>query len=73
MSALFDDDYPGPRWTYGLTYRHATLGAVPRGAILLSERQHPDYRHGTVDYPRPLTAEECRAFDLTPVAAPPAR
>lgn len=72
---LYDDTYTGPRFTYGLTYRPLVTGAVPQGWILFSDRPHERYRHGTVQYPRELTAEECAAYELTLVGlvVPPRR
>lgn len=64
----YDDTYTGPRWTYGLTYRPVRTGAVPAGWILFSNRPHADYPLGTVDYPRPLTAEEVKGYELREVS-----
>jgi hypothetical protein len=61
---LFDEDYKGPRWTYGLTYRPATGRNIPDGFIIWSNRPHPKYAHGTIDYPRELTQHEVDAFEL---------
>ena len=61
---LFDDTYTGPRWTYGLTYRPLSMASVPKGAIIHSDRAHPAYRHGTVDFPRQLTDEEIAGYEL---------
>ena len=61
---LFDDEYTGPRWRYGLTYRPAAGANVPMGFILMSHRQHPEYTYGTIDYPRALTSHEVQAFQL---------
>jgi hypothetical protein len=70
----YDDEYAGARWTYGLTYRPLSSSNVPRDWILFSDRPHPDFRHGTVQYPRQLTSGEVAAFQLTlvvlDVAAP---
>jgi len=62
---LFDDSYKGPRWTYGLTYRPLTGSHVPEGWIIFSDKKHPDFPFGTVDYPRPLTDHETFNFELT--------
>jgi hypothetical protein len=41
--------------------------SVPPGWILRSDRRHPEYRYGTVDYPRRLTDRERRAYELEEV------
>lgn len=65
---LFDDEYKGPRWTYGLTYRPIGIGAVPRGWIIGSQKDHPSYPNfGTIDYSRELTEKEVRSFELNEV------
>jgi hypothetical protein len=64
---VFDDEYTGPRWTYGLRNRPPMLGAVPRGYIIDSHRPHPDWRHGTLQYPFPLSDRDVDAYELTPV------
>jgi hypothetical protein len=63
----YDDEYAGARWTYGLTYRPLSSSNVPRDWILFSDRPHPDFRHGTVQYSRQLTSGEVAAFQLTPL------
>jgi hypothetical protein len=65
---LYDDTYRGPRYTYGLRYRPLGYAQVPPGWIIRSDRPHPEYPHGTVDYPRPLSPEEARGYELTLVA-----
>lgn len=64
----FDDTYDGPRWTYGLSYRPLAYASVPAGWIIGSNRPHPAYHFGTVQYPRELTAAELDAFELQPVS-----
>jgi hypothetical protein len=64
METLFDDTYTGPRFTYACWYRPPGYAQVPDGWIINSIRPHPDYNHGTVDYPRELTAEEMARFQL---------
>ena len=62
---LFDDDYTGPRYTYGLTYRPLARFAVPDGWVIDSSRPHSDYpTFGVVDYPRPLTEQELYRYDM---------
>ena len=62
---FFDDEYEGPRWRYGMTFRPLMIGAQPRDFIIQSDRKHPNFRHGTVDYPRLLTDKEIYDFELT--------
>jgi len=64
---LFDDTYSGERWTYGVQYRPITGGGVPQGWIIFSDRPHPDFKFGTVDYPAPLTEHQARQADLVAV------
>lgn len=63
---IWDVDYTGPRWTYGLTWRSIRNGGVPDGFIIYSHRAaNAPFRFGVVDYPRPLTDEEIEAYHLT--------
>lgn len=65
---LYDDEYTGPRWRYALLHRpHWTIGAYPDGSLIWSERTHDDYPFGTVDFPRQLTPDEVRNYQLEPV------
>lgn len=64
---LFEQDYTGPRWRYGLTYRPLASWNVPDGWIVGSDRPHPEYPHGTVDYPARLGLGEVTAYELTPL------
>ena len=73
METLFDDTYTGPRWTYGLTYRPLASAQVPDGWILWSERNHPDFPHGTADYPFELSDRQVKSFELNFIEAKPAR
>jgi hypothetical protein len=74
MSApvIYDDEYTGPRWTYGLRYRPLGTGAVPAGWIVGSLREPTSrparFPHGTVDYPRELTGAEVAGYELTRVS-----
>ena len=61
---IFDEDYTGKRYTYGLVYRPLQIGAQPKGYIIGSLREHPDYRHGTIQYPQPLTSKELQSYEL---------
>lgn len=67
---IFDDEYTGPRFTYGCAYRPAIGANIPRGSILFSGRPHPGYAHGTIDYPEALDAATAERFDLTDLSAP---
>lgn len=62
---LFSDTYQGPRWTYGLTYRPVASAHLPKGWIVFSARKHPDFAHGTVDFPKQLTETEISGFQLS--------
>src|SRR5207245_5484967 len=66
---IWSDEYIGDRWTYGLTYRPLIAGVanVPAGWLLGSDRPHPSFPFGTVQFPRPLTEREVQAFELTEV------
>lgn len=62
---LWDNEYTGPRWRYGITLRPVNAYTIPHGFILQSGRLHPDYRSfGTIDYPRELDVDECARHDL---------
>lgn len=67
---LFDDTYQGKRWTYGLRYRPAGYANIPDGWIISSDKPRTDYPHGSIDYPRELTAEEVEAFQLELIPGP---
>ena len=64
---VFDEDYTGPRYTYGMIYRPLQIGAQPKGYIIGSLREHPDYRHGTIQYPRQLSEDEIKSYELEEV------
>lgn len=61
---IFSDTYQGPRWTYGGYNRPLGYATIPDGQIIGSNQPHPDYRHGTIDYPRELSAKEIYAYEL---------
>lgn len=63
-ATVWDDDYTGNRWKYGLSSRPFSTFSAPEGYILKSVRPHPDYRFGTVDYTRKLTPEEEKHFSM---------
>lgn len=64
-SPIYDDEYNGPRWRYGLNYRPANYGAVPNGYIVFSDRPDQRFNFGTLDYPTQLREEEVRGYELT--------
>ena len=67
---VFDDDFTGPRWQYGLMNRPPGGGAVPRGFIIGSHRPNsPKFRHGTLEYPFALTDHDRDAYELTFIPA----
>ena len=61
---LFDDEYFGPRYRYGLHSRPLSPGAVPKGFIIHSDRPSDDFRHGTLDYPTKLPDDQAANFEL---------
>lgn len=68
MKTLFDNEYAGPRFTYGMTLRSASIGTVPDGRIIDSTKSSPDFSvFGTIDYPRKLTENELYLFELVKV------
>lgn len=67
MKPIFDDEYTGPRYTYGLRNRPAGYAQVPPGWIIESNRKDPRFNFGTIDYPTELTPEQVYSFELTPV------
>lgn len=62
---LYDDTYRGLRYRYGLQYRPVGAG-TPAGWVTFSDRPSDDPRcpFGTLDYPRELTPDEVKAFQL---------
>lgn len=67
---IWDDEYTGPRWKYGLSYRPVGYAQVPSGWIIKSNRPHAEFRFGTVDWPRELTDLEREHAELTLVSTP---
>jgi hypothetical protein len=65
-----DDTSAGARWTYGRTSRPLGHVRVPAGRTLGSDRPHPRYRFGTVDYSAPLSPEQADRFELELVRGP---
>lgn len=64
---VYDEEYEGSRWTYGLMHRPLQYSNVPDGWIIFSERQHADFAFGTVDYPFELDARTISSYQLTVV------
>ena len=65
----YDDIYTGVRWRYGLQYRPVSFGNVPKGWLVWSDREHPDYLHGTVDYPFEIPTATAEQMDMVPLGA----
>lgn len=61
---IYDDEYDGPRWRYGLTYRPPSGSSLPSGWIIWSDRKSSKFAHGTIEYPRELTPQEIAAYEL---------
>jgi hypothetical protein len=61
---IYDDEYTGPRFVYGLQNRPPSVGAVPRGFIIGSHRPAEGFRHGTLDYTVRMTEEEAAGYEL---------
>ena len=66
---IFDEEYTGPRFTYGFRNRPPGIGCQPDGFIAGSDRDHPSYRWGTRQWPRPLTEAEVYSYELELVEA----
>lgn len=65
---IFDDEYAGPRYRYGMTYRPPGLSGIPGGFIVGSEMPHPSFRFGTIDYPFRLDDRVVAQMELTEVS-----
>ena len=64
---VFDDDYKGERFTYGLQYRPFDLGSIPRGFIigtLDQDNNERPHQFGTIQYPFELTDQQVKSFEL---------
>lgn len=65
IKIVYDEDYKGPRYRYGMRNRPLQIGAQPKGWIIGSDKPHPDFKNfGTIDYPFPLTKEELYSYEL---------
>jgi len=62
--AIFDDEYTGPRFRYGLQNRPIGGANIPAGWIIWSDRKDPAYRHGTVDYPAMIPQQTADNYEL---------
>ena len=65
MTIEYDDTYTGIRFTYGLNYRPLAQSQVPDGWIIWSDKEHKDFKFGTVDYPFEIPADKIKSFELT--------
>ena len=68
IPTIFDDEYQGQRFTYGLNYRPLDFASVPRGYIIGSAKENSAFKFGTIDYPFELTSDLVAGFELTAVA-----
>ena len=64
---VFDEEYFGYRWRYGLDHRPPGIGCVPRGRVIGADRPHRDWPFGYVDYACELSAEDVAAYELHPL------
>lgn len=64
---IYDHEYKGIRYVYGLSYRPAAFANLPDGRIIGADRADARFRFGTVAYPRQLTEREVAGYELTPV------
>jgi hypothetical protein len=62
--AIFDDEYTGPRYRYGLQNRPIGGANIPAGWIIWSGRASTEFRHGTLDYPAKLPEGTADNFEL---------
>ncbi len=70
---IYDDTYTGRRFRYGYIFRPCGIGCQPKGFIVGSYvpalRIEDLVRHGSIEYPRQLTEDEVRSFELVPLQA----
>lgn len=52
---------------YGLHYRPAGLGSVPKGDYTVTD--HPFFRHGVIEYPEALSDEDVKSYQLVPIVS----
>lgn len=65
---LFHNSYTGSRFTYGCRNRPPMYACIPNGHIVGSEQPHNLFSFGTIDYPRELTEQETKSYELTLLA-----
>lgn len=53
------------KFRYGMQFRPPGMGATPKGEFTVEK--HGDFRHGVISYDRPLTPEEVKSYELTPI------
>lgn len=66
---IFDDEYTGPRWRYGMCFRPPAIGHQPHGRIIGADKPgsvggYPMINYGTIEYPRELTQDEIASYEL---------
>ncbi len=61
---VFDEDYSGQRFTYGLQYRPLGISCQPDGFIIGSNKEHESFGFGTIDYPFQLTEKQMASYEL---------
>lgn len=62
-----NETYKGSRYTYGFQNRPPGYAHNPPGVIYGSEREHPDFNYGTVDYPKDI-GQDAKRYELTLVS-----
>jgi hypothetical protein len=71
LPLLFDNEYTGPRWRYGLSAHHLVyyVETSANDWIIYSERRSddPTLPFWTVDYPRELPEEDLQQLQLVPL------
>ena len=65
--SIYDEDYTGPRFTYGLRNRPAGIGCQPADRIVGGGREHDSFRYGTIAYPFELSKQDIYDYELTKV------
>jgi hypothetical protein len=63
---IYDDQYTGPRHTYGFVLRPLDINTHPKLGCILGSYKADDKRarYGSVDYARRLTDEEVKKWEL---------
>ncbi len=65
---VYDEDYKGERFVYATQHRPPGYGGAPKGRIIGADKPSDVHKFGTIEYPRKLTAEEVKSFQLTPIS-----